>query len=220
VERTDPAYAGQAAYTPRALKMYDTFVYRFNCPVLWRCPKSRFVEAYNANVSGRHLDIGVGTGLLLDECRFPVERPEITLMDLNPNSLRAASERIARYSPRTHQANVLEPWGLEPGAFDSVAMTNMLHCVPGAMPDKAVAFEYAKTALAPGGVLFGSTILGGGVKHNFLSRMVHRSSNRRGVLSNLEDTPESLDAALAGAFPSHELEIEGVIGLFRARVPD
>jgi ubiquinone/menaquinone biosynthesis C-methylase UbiE len=217
VERTDPAYAGQAVYTRRGLRGYDALVYGFNFPVLWRCPKSRLIDNYNANVSGRHLDIGVATGKLLDECRFPVVNPEITLMDLNPNSLQAASERLARYSPRTHQANVLEPWGLEPGAYDSVAMTSLLHCLPGKMPEKAVAFEHARAVLSPGGVMFGATILGKGVKHNRMSRWMHKVSNRRGVMSNLDDNLDDLDAALGRIFPSHQVEVEGVIALFAAR---
>jgi hypothetical protein len=115
VQRDDPAHAGQAVYTRRFLSVYDAVVYGFNSPVLWRCPKARPVEHYDANVSARHLDIGVGTETLLDACRFQVAAPEITLMDLNPNSLAAAPHRLARYAPRTHRANVLEDWHLEPG---------------------------------------------------------------------------------------------------------
>lgn len=104
VKNEHPAYAGQAAYTRGLLKAYDTMVYGFNAPVVWRCPKSRYLEHYNAYVSSRHLDIGVATGCLLDECYFPVAAPEITLMDLNPNSLENAARRLARFSPITHQA--------------------------------------------------------------------------------------------------------------------
>src|ERR1700761_8363459 len=104
VDRDDPAHAGQVVYTRGFLSAYDAFVYGFNHPVLWRCSKARLVAHYDAHVSARHLDIGVGTGTLLDACRFPTTTPEITLMDLNPNSLAAASRRLARYSPRTHRA--------------------------------------------------------------------------------------------------------------------
>ncbi len=96
--------------------------------------------------------------------------PQITLMDLNPNSLDAAARRLARYAPRTHRANVLDPWGLPQGSFDSVAMCHLLHCLPGAIPEKAVVFEHALGALAPGGVLFGATLLGEGVEHTWLAR--------------------------------------------------
>lgn len=217
IDNAEPAYRGQAAYTARLLKVYDLFAYGINCRFLWRCPKSRFVEMYNSNVSLRHLDIGVATGALLDECRFPGAEPQITLMDLNPQSLGAAARRLARYSPGIHQANVLEPWGLPAGSFDSIAMTNLLHCLPGAMREKAVAFERAKAALAPGGVLFGATILGEGVQHTKLCRRALEVGNRRGVFSNLNDSLEALRAGLAAAFDSYEVDVQGAMGLFRAR---
>lgn len=218
VERSDPEYAGQSIYTRPFLRVYDAFVYRFTCPVLWRCPKERFVGLYDAHASLRHLDIGVGTGTLLDECRFP-GRPEITLMDLNPNSLAAASRRIARHSPRTHQANVLEPWGLPDASFDSVAMCHLLHCLPGTMLDKAIVFRRAKAVLGPGGVLFGATIFGRGVPQSRMARLALAVANRHGMQSNLADGPQELEAALASEFPSHELEVIGSVGLFSARKP-
>jgi SAM-dependent methyltransferase len=217
VERSDPEYAGQAIYSRIFLRFYDALVYRFNCPVLWRCPKARFVELYDAHVSLRHLDIGVGTGILLDECNFPGQ-PQVTLMDLNPNSLAVASRRIARYAPSTHQSSVLDPWGLPASSFDSVAICHLLHCLPGGMAEKApVVFEHAKAALAPGGVLFGATIFGRDMPLSWPARLARAAANRRGALSNLEDGPRELDAALAQAFPSHQLDVVGAVGLFAAR---
>lgn len=216
MDRADPAYAGQAVYTQTLLRAYDAIVYGFNCPVMWRCAKPRMIELYDANVSGRHLDVGVASGGLLDECRFPVASPELTLMDLNPNSLRAASRRLERYAPRTHQANVLEPWGLEAGAYDSVAMTHLLHCVPGSIPEKAVAFEHAKAVLAPGGVVFGATILGPAADHNLLGRAMLAFGNYRGMLANVDDNVADLDAALAAVFPSHRVDVRGAVALFSA----
>jgi len=219
VEKTDPAYAGQAPYTRGLLAVYDALVYGFNCPVLWRCPKSRFIELYDANVSPRHLDVGVATGRLLDECRFPVTVPEITLMDLNRNSLDRAARRLARYAPHTHQANALERWGLPSGSFESVAMTNLLHCLPGALPEKSVVFEHAHAVLAPGGVLFGATILGEGVEHTRLCRLALATVNRRGAMSNLTDSLKDLDAGLARVFASHEIQVQGAIALFTGHSP-
>jgi ubiquinone/menaquinone biosynthesis C-methylase UbiE len=216
LERGDPEYAGQAIYTRSFLRIYDAFVYRFTCPVLWRCSKQRFVELYDAHASLRHLDIGVGTGSLLDECRFS-GRPEITLMDLNPNSLQAASRRLRRYAPRTHRANALEPWGLPDGSFDSVAICHLLHCLPGAMPEKAAVLRSANRALAPGGVLFGATIFGSGVPQTRMSRLALAMGNRNGMMSNLDDRPQELEVALAQEFPAHGLEVEGAVGLFWAR---
>src|ERR1700761_689370 len=217
LDRSDPAHAGQAVYSRRFLAVYDGLVYSLNHPLLWRCSQARLVEHYDEHVAARHLDIGVGTGALLDAASFPVAAPEITLMDLNPNSLAAAAARIARYSPRTHRANVLEDWRLEPGTYDSVAMTHLLHCLPGPMSAKGVAFEHARRALAPGGTLFGVTILGKDVDLNPPARAMIELSNRRGILDNRADGPAELDAALAQAFPDREIRLRGTLALFSAR---
>jgi ubiquinone/menaquinone biosynthesis C-methylase UbiE len=217
VDRSDPAHAGQAVYTRRFLSVYDALVYGFDHPVLWRCSKARLVDHYDANVSAHHLDIGVGTGALLDAARFPVASPEITLMDLNPNSLAAASARLARYAPHTHRANVLEDWHLEPGTYESVAMTHLLHCLPGPMSAKGVAFEHARRALTPGGTLFGVTILGKGIDISPLAQAVIGLSNQRGILDNRDDDPAELDAALATVFPHRTVRIHGTVALFTAR---
>jgi SAM-dependent methyltransferase len=219
VDPTNPAYAGQAFYTPQKLRIYDALVYGFNYPLVWRCPKRRPLELYNSHVSARHLDIGVATGRLLDRCNFPMPQPTITLMDLNPNSLAVAARRLRRYKPQTHQANVLEPWELPADSVDSIGMCNLLHCVPGSMADKAVVFDHARTVLTTNGVLFGATILGQNVKHTRLAERVIAANNRRGVLCNLNDNPDDLRAALDRRFASHEVTIEGSIALFWAQSP-
>jgi SAM-dependent methyltransferase len=218
VDREDAAYPGQAMYTRRLLRAYDAVILGFNCPVVWRCPKSRFLELYDACVSARHLDIGVATGLLLDQCHFPSPQPAITLMDLNPNSLAAAAHRLRRYAPRTHRANVLDPWGLAASSADSIGMFNLLHCLPGSIPAKAVVFEHARTVLAPGGVLFGATIPGQGVRHNRLAARELAFANRRGMMCNLDDRLDDLQAALDRAFDRHEVITAGSIALFHARM--
>jgi SAM-dependent methyltransferase len=212
----DPAWAGAGLYSRRNLRFYD-FGLAFNCRVFWRCPRSRLVELYDAHVSGRHLDIGVATGWLLDACRFPIAEPAITLMDLNPDMLAVASERLARYRPTTHQANALEPFGLPEKSFDSVGMSLLLHCLPGALPSKAAFFEHARSVLAPGGVIFGATILNGGVHHTALSRRAMQAFNRKGHFSNLDDNLDDLDAALGRASSEHELRVIGTLALFSAR---
>jgi SAM-dependent methyltransferase len=218
VRSDDPAYAGQAIYTGSLLRVYDAVVYRFNGPFLWRCKVTPFLELYDEHVSGRHLDIGVGTGYLLDRCRFPVPQPQITLMDLNPKPLAFAARRLRRYSPRTHQANVLAPWGLPAGSFDSIAMFNVLHCAPGPLSEKTVAFDRAREALAPGGTLFGATVLAGGVEQTKRSRKALERLNKRGIFNNLDDHLDDLDAGLAHTFGFREVDVHGSIALFSARV--
>jgi hypothetical protein len=82
------AWAGAALYSRRNLSFYDLML-AFNDRVFWRCPRSRLVELYDKHVSARHLDIGVANGWLLDACRFPVEVPAITLMDLKSGRARS-----------------------------------------------------------------------------------------------------------------------------------
>jgi hypothetical protein len=217
VDQNDPAYAGQARYTSFGLKTYDFVVYKFTAPVLWRCTRTQLVEFYDEQVSACHLDVGVATGSLIDRAKFPVPEPDITLMDLNPESLAFAAGRLRRYSPKTHQANVLDPWGLPPHRFESVGMMNILHCVPGTITEKAVAFDHAREVLIPGGTLFGATVLGKGVKHTWLSNFGMRRLNRKGVFSNLDDSLEDLEAALAARFSSHQVRVRGAIALFTAK---
>lgn len=216
VDKGDAAYAGQAGYTRMGLRLYDLFVMGYTLPVLWRCKKKNLIELYDEHVGERHLDVGVASGYLLDRCRFPSEQPRITLMDLNPNSLRHAARRIRRYSPETHQANVLEPWGLDGRQFDSIAMANLLHCVPGTLRDDAVAFEHARQVLAPGGTLFGATVLGTEAEHTKRSLKAMERVNRSGAFSNLDDRLEDLEAGLAENFSSHDVRVEGVVALFAA----
>jgi len=197
--------------------MYDLMVFRLNLPLGWRCSKARLLALYDEHVSARHLDVGVATGCLLDECRFPVVAPQITLMDVYTNPLDVASRRLVRYAPIVHRADALEPWGLPAAAYDSIGMVNLLQCMSGAMPEKAVAFEHARSALAPGGVVFGATVLAHGVEHTRLSRRMLLTGNRRGAYCNLEDRLEDLDAGLAKAFGSHDIQIEGAVALFTAR---
>jgi ubiquinone/menaquinone biosynthesis C-methylase UbiE len=217
VDKQDPAYAGQAMYSRSLLLFYDAVIFGFSCPVVWRCPKKKLVDMYTEHVGERHLDIGVGTGRLLYECAFPTEKPQITLMDMNPNSLAAASRRLKRYQPATHQGNVLEPWGVGAGSFDSVGMCHLLHCLPGMIPEKVVAFDHARQALAPGGTLFGATICGQGVRHTNVARRALKSINRRGEMHNLQDKLEDIEQALASRFAMHEVTAVGSSALFWAR---
>jgi ubiquinone/menaquinone biosynthesis C-methylase UbiE len=134
---TDEVEAGQRVYTPLVLRVYDLFVLGFSNRFVWRCRSSRMLEQYERYVGPRHLDVGVGTGWFLDHCSWPVEEPRITLLDLNENSLSAASDRINRYTPTTVQRNVLDPVELGDARFDSIGANFLFHCLPGEIAWKA-----------------------------------------------------------------------------------
>ena len=46
----DPAYRGQAGYTPFLLAVYDPFVLGFMARVVWRSPVAPVVERYRQQV--------------------------------------------------------------------------------------------------------------------------------------------------------------------------
>lgn len=217
VPTTPDAAAGAAVYSKLMLAVYDLAVLGLDLPVVFRCPARRTLELYDAHASDTHLDVGVGTGWFLDRCRFPVERPEIHLMDLNPNCLERTSRRIGRYRPVTHLWNVLEPIAEPLPRFGSIGLSNLLHCLPGSMLDKERVFQNLRPHLREGGVLFGATVLGRGVDHvGALYRAVNRAYNRRSIFSNLEDGAADLETILARNFARHSVRIVGAMALFTA----
>jgi 16S rRNA G1207 methylase RsmC len=155
--------AGQAIYTKRTLAAYDFVVLGLSNRFIWKCPTNRLLEQYNTRITANHLDVGVGTGYFLDRCRFPSPEPRVALMDLNRNALDFAARRIARYKPETYVRNVLEPISIDAEKFDSVGVNYLLHCLPGSIGSKPAVFDHLKSLMNPNAVLFGSTLLQGGV---------------------------------------------------------
>jgi len=209
--------AGQAIYTPLVLRTYDWVVLGLSNQLLWRCPTAELRRLYDRNVSARHLDVGVGTGYFLDKANWPVANPSITLLDLNPNCLRVASQRISRFAPRTVLANILTPLP-SLGPFSSVSLCYLLHCIPGAINEKAVVFDHLRPLLAPGARVFGATIVQGKVPRSVPAQALMNLYNRKGIFSNAEDTVEDLNAAVRQRFSDVKIVTKGAAALFEARV--
>ena len=210
---------GHEVYTPRFLKMYDTMVLGVSTPLVWGCRLSKLRQLYDENIGERHCDVGVGTGYFLDKASWP-PAPSITLVDVNPNALEAASQRIERFEPATVTADALQPLPdeLPSGPFDSVGLNYLLHCLPGDMPGKAATvFANVTPHVAPGGVVFGSTILTEGVQVPRQARGFVKAYNRRGIFHNAGDSLEGLTTALDQAFASHTVDVAGSVALFTAR---
>jgi SAM-dependent methyltransferase len=207
---------GQAVYTPGLLAIYDTAALRIILPLGWGCSIGRILDLYDHHVSPRHLDVGVGTGYFLKNCRRLVPGYQLTLLDMNPNSLRKTAERLAPLAPASVQANVLEPIDLPAESFSSVSMTQLLHCLPGSLTDKAPALDNVATLMRPGAVLFGTTVLWRGQQHNMLGRRILRSYDERGIYSNREDDLDTLRAILDATFIRSEVTMAGRIATFTA----
>jgi SAM-dependent methyltransferase len=209
---------GQAVYTPLTLAAYDLVVLGLSNRLVWRCPTAQLLRLYDAHVSANHLDVGVGTGYFLDRCRFPGATPRLALMDLNPNSLRHAARRTARYRPESYRCNVLEPLAPGIGGFDSVGLSYLLHCLPGTMADKAVVFDHLRPLLNPGGRVFGATLLADGAARSGVARRLMALYNRKGIFHNTGDTRQALEQALGRRFPAFGIDIVGCAALFWARL--
>ncbi len=211
--------AGQAVYTPQVLGIYDLLVLGLSNRLIWRCPTPRILRHYDAHVSDNHLDVGVGTGFFLDRCRFPSGAPRVALMDLNPAALGHAAARIARYKPEQHRRNVLEPIALDAPAFDSVAINYLLHCLPGDMASKAVVLDHLLPHLRPGAVLFGSTLLTGGVTRGWMAKRLMAAYNQKGIFCNEQDDLDTLKRELGRRLEQVSVEVVGCAALFSGRAP-
>ena len=78
------------------------------------------------------------------------------------------------------------------GPFQSAALNLVIHCLPGPSTRKALAVTDVAAVLAPDGILFGASVLGGAGPHTWLSRRVLHAFNRRGAFDNLEDSEAML----------------------------
>ena len=101
--------------------------------------------------------------------------------------------------------------------FDSISLNYLLHCLPGNLASKSIVFEHVKPLLRDGGVIFGSTILGEGVRHNPLAKQLMKIYNAKGIFSNLSDRQSDLEAGLKAHFDEHTIHIAGCVALFSAR---
>ena len=113
--------------------------------------------------------------------------------------------------------NILHP-ALQPiDKFDSISVNYVMHCVPGAFGVKGVAFSPLAALLAPGGTLFGTTVLSKDVGKNLLARPFMWRMNALGVFNNRQDSALDLLNYLRTHFSVVEFEIVGVTAFFAVR---
>lgn len=214
MDPSDPAYPGQAEYKPWLLAIYDPWVLGFMARAVWRCPTPPAVERYRRQLGLRHLDVGPGTGYFLDKAGLPPEAT-VTVLDPNPNVLAHVSRRLTPMHLTTVEADVMKPLPVD-GPFDSVALSYVLHCLPGPQSRKAAAIRNVAAVLAPDGVLFGGTVLGTSERHTRAARATLWAFNRQGGFDNLEDTAEGLGEILAESFQTIEIDVVGSVAFFTA----
>jgi ubiquinone/menaquinone biosynthesis C-methylase UbiE len=210
-----PMHSGAKIYGPLVLRFYDLWVLGVSNHLFWKCPTRDLLQLYERNIGARHLDIGVGTGWYLDHIKNCSS--DITLVDLNENSLAVTAKRIARLSPKKIKADALKPLPLKGVLFDSVALMYLLHCLPGEMSTKVSLFSDVEKYLAPGGTIFGATILGQGFSGNIGARTIMNLYNRKGLFCNQHDDVTTLESALQTNYDNVVIRKIGCVTAFAAK---
>ncbi|KAI9652143.1 MAG: hypothetical protein M1831_007175 [Alyxoria varia] len=224
------------------LKISNTYIWR--CPT-----QGKLLPLFRRHLSPRHLDIGVGSGFYLASSHLSEgSHVTLADLNPNSLEIAAAAVRRASPSAevRTVQQDVLADdfadadspllrrpsdtgdrnadGGVDPLAggerFESISMFFLLHCLPGPPKRKGVALAKTARLLEPErGVLNGATILGSGVEHNLLGRILMYLYNQLGIFSNDDDGVDNIIDPLRNAFNDVEWKVEGVVLMFTAWNP-
>jgi hypothetical protein len=217
MDRDDPAYRGQADYTPFLLNLYDPIVIGVVAGLVWRVPGGPLIENYRRNIRNPHLDVGPGTGYCIRRSGL-ADGSSVTILDPNSDVLRHATGKLARFDVNAVEADVLKPLPVA-RPFESAAMNMVIHCLPGPLSRKALAIKNVAAVLSPTGTLFGATILGRAADHSWLGQRVLTAFNKRGAFDNLDDTEDGLRDMLTAYFENVEMRIVRSAAIFRATGP-
>lgn len=100
---------GAAIYSPLVLGLYDCWVLGVSNRHAWQCStRAVLLPFFRRHLGDRHLDVGVGTGFYPANAALP-HALRLTLLDLNPGSLRAAQRRLGRHSTQIVRHDVMHP---------------------------------------------------------------------------------------------------------------
>lgn len=204
--------ARASIYNGLTLRVYDLAVLGLTNSLIWRCPTARLVDHYRNNVGASHLDIGPGTGYYLER----VDARSISLLDLNESSLAASAERIApQVEVRSLRQSFFDP--LDSNLhFDSIGLNFLMHCIPDRCKWNRLA--ELRAHLAPGGMIFGSTVVPDHEGANPAAILLNGIYNRLGVFGNSDDTTTDITNALHGLCHV-QVDRVGQVVMFSAQMP-
>ncbi len=206
-------------YSRWMLEIYDWLILRISSTVVWRCPTSQLLSLYRHYLSHRHLEIGVGTGYLLDHGTFPTLRPQLTLLDCNPQVLAHANRRLQRYNPSVVVQDVMQAdWPKLP-RYRSIGLNYVWHALKGSEAERVAMLQRLSQCLDADGMLFGATVLGATEQMSGTAQAVSRHWQRVGVFNNQSDTQETVRAALLQVFDEVHMWQVGYVVLFVATQP-
>lgn len=206
----------QRYFNRLSLFFYDALLYGVISKYAWGSSTARLDAHYARYVSANHLEVGVGTGYLLDRVRFPTP-PRLALMDLSEQCLAATARRVARHAPQRYVQNILTPVTQQIAPFDSISVNYVMHCVPGDFKEKGIAFVHLAALLAPDGTLFGTTVLSLDERKNLLAWPFMWLMNALGVFNNRADSALDLEGSLRANFQVVQFDIVGVTAFFAVK---
>ncbi|CAG8947390.1 unnamed protein product [Penicillium salamii] len=217
-QTTAPGAAGAAIYNALTLSLYDIWVLGLSNSFAWSCPtKSVQLPFFKQLIGKSHLDIGPGTGYYLTNANIS-KSTQVTLLDLNPHSLGFAKQRLGRSDTQIVQADVTQPIPVTQ-LYDSISMFFVFHCLPGPSERKTQVFKNLKPLLSENGVIYGTTILGKNIGHNWFGRILMYVYNRNGVFSNWDDGEQDIREALCKNYEKVETRVVGRVMMFAASQP-
>lgn len=219
--------AGSATYSSAVfIAVYDLLVLWFSNKFAWKCPTSTvLLPLFSSAMGKRHLDIGVGTGYFPAKALSQTTAPscdDLTLVDLNPNPLKAAKRRILNggsdVDVSTVVADATQRLPLpRDKKFDSISLFYLLHCISGTAAQKNGVFDAVRPHLARGGVLVGATILPKRSEMNWLAACLMYAYNKFGIFGNWSDDEKTFTEGLQRNFEDVQVWSVGMVMLFRAR---
>jgi SAM-dependent methyltransferase len=211
-------------YKAPILFFYDVGVYKIWNPFIWKCPSLQLEEHFKQYIRSPHLEAGCGTGYLFHRymtsekqaIEHVKEQFHLTLLDYSPGSLNWAARRLKDYTPCTIRHNLMLPLPPVSRPYESICLNYVLHCVPGNFTEKEKVIVNLKESMAPGGILFGSTILSESSATGYSAKLVLVFYNLLGSFHNLQDTEEGLIEVLSKNFHYIDCHVIGSVALFAA----
>jgi ubiquinone/menaquinone biosynthesis C-methylase UbiE len=101
--------SGVSVYSPAILRLYDFGVLGLSNRFVWQCPtKTVLLPFYKEHLGLKHLDVGVGTGFYIARAGL-TRSHQVSLLDLNENSLQAAAAQVKQARVRTFMRDVMQP---------------------------------------------------------------------------------------------------------------
>ena len=220
--------AGSRLYVPFVLYFYDFWVLWLSNNWAWLCPTASVqLPLFRSALGRKHLDIGVGTGYYPTKELKGSKCEEIALLDLNPNALATAKNRVQATHPGVRVSTFVADATVTPlsqpdatlGPFDSASAFFLLHCLQGPTERKAHVFEGVASVLADEGQFVGTTILGSEKPMNWFARRLMTLYNKKGVFDNWGDKEGDFERELGKWFGEVEVWTVGRVMLWRARRP-